>query len=85
MMMLSVRDVKADTFSPPFGASNLGSGLRSFQDVVQSPQSSINRHPEDYQLYELGQFDEQTGKFTIHPQPVFLANATDFVSHLPTV
>lgn len=79
MLILSVRDIKADNFSPPFLAPNVASGIRSFTDVATNPQSSVNKHPEDFQLFELGDFDERTAAFDLRPQPVFLANATDVV------
>lgn len=63
--VMSVRDTKSDTFGRPFFAPSLGAAIRSFADFVNSKEDSdIVRHPEDFNLYHLGTFDDETGKFT---------------------
>lgn len=52
---------------------------RSFGDAVNDPQTGVSRHPEDYQLYQVGVFDDNAGTFDKFVSPEFLANAVDFV------
>lgn len=78
LKMFAVRDVKADQFLSPFCSPNGGSALRSFCDAVQNENSLINKHPEDYQLYEVGEYVEQSGEIVPVVPVKFIANATDF-------
>lgn len=60
----SVFDVKVDAFMPPFFQPTNGSALRHFADAVNDPQSQLSRHPEDYKLCCVGEFDDATGLIT---------------------
>lgn len=59
----AVRDSAADAFGRPFVVPTLGLATRSFIDEVANPQSAFHSHPGDYTLFELGSFDDNTGKF----------------------
>jgi len=80
LKVFSIFDVKSCIFSQPFFSSHSGTALRSFSDLVQDKSSSVARHPEDYKLYCLADYDDCSGAFVSKPQPEFLANASDFVS-----
>lgn len=62
-VILAVRDRAIDAFGRPFSAPALGQAIRSFGDEVNNPESPMNRHPEDYDLYYLAVFDDNTGRF----------------------
>lgn len=65
----TIFDTKTETFSQPFFAVNRGAAIRMFQDTVNDPSTMFNRHPEDYHLFEIGEFDDATASFqTEHPQ-----------------
>lgn len=63
--VFAVRDRAADTFGAPFVLVARGQAIRSFGDEVNSTerQSQVAAHPEDFDLYELGDFDDSTGLF----------------------
>ncbi len=65
-VVVSVRDQTADTFQLPFVTPNVGVAVRSFADAVQNPEPANpwNKHPEDFSLWLLGEFDDETGKIT---------------------
>lgn len=62
MIVLAVRDSAMDAFMNPFCAPAIGLASRSFVDEVNNPQSPMNSHPNDYVLFEVGVFDQDTGK-----------------------
>lgn len=62
LIMCSVRDSALDAFMRPFFVPTTGMAVRSFQDELKNPESPMMKHPEDYALFELGTFDEDTGK-----------------------
>lgn len=63
----SIHDDKALTYSPPFYAAAHGQAVRNVMDAATDPNSSLGRHPNDYRLYCIGQFDDQSG--TLMPMP----------------
>ena len=75
----AVRDAKAEAFGQPFYSQQRGIAVRSFADECSREDSNLKKHPEDYALFELGKFDEQTGELTSHPQPIQIALAMDYV------
>lgn len=79
LILLSVRDLKADYFLPPFTMRNSQEALRAFSDLVVKPGSTIHDHPEDFVLVRLGEFDCLTGQITLE-QIINLAKGTDYVS-----
>lgn len=77
----SVRDLKAEVFARPFFVGRAGEAMRSFQDeVIQGDvsQSLIAKHPSDFELWELGTFDDETGIFTANGSGRLLARGSDF-------
>lgn len=78
--IFSIFDSKLDAFAPPFFMSTLGQATRAFTDEAFNPQSLLSKHPEDYTLFELGEFDDQNAAFTLHPTPKSIGLALEFVS-----
>lgn len=58
--MFAVYDSKAEAYFPPFYSQNNASAIRDFTDKVNTPNHIWNRHPEDYSLFAVGEFDDQT-------------------------
>lgn len=73
--VLSVRDIVADTYGRPFFAPNVPSAVRSVRAEVNSAQGgTLNTNPDDFQLFDLGTFDDQTCRFQLYEQPVMVLN-----------
>ena len=60
-IIVAVRDRQLNAYMRPFTAQTRGQAIRSFRDEVNRQGSELNTHPEDYELYQLGTFDEETG------------------------
>lgn len=73
----SVYDMIAEAFMPSFRSANKYKALQGFKDVAMQAGNEVNKHPEAYQLYFLGKFNEKTGERT--NEKTLLATATDFV------
>ncbi len=75
--VFSVLDLKAQLFMRPFYEQSHGTALRAFSDAVIEDGHPFGKHPEDYHLFFLGSFDEETASFnTCVPEPI--AKAIDF-------
>lgn len=77
-MLYSVYDAKVKYFHPPMFMMNRGEALRSWEEIANDESSTICRHPNDFDLFELGEFDDQTGKIVMHPSPESLGLAIQF-------
>lgn len=60
--MFSVYDSKAKAYIPPFFFPKVAMAIRVFTDSVNDPHHQFNKHPEDYTLFEIGIFDDETGQ-----------------------
>lgn len=72
----SVYDSKARTFSNPFVSMRQEMAIRDFTQAARDPQSQISNFPEDYTLFEMGEFDDEIGTFNTHSQPINLGMAS---------
>lgn len=71
--IVAVHDRALDAYLRPFFTPALGAAIRSFQDEINRADSDINKHPDDYDLYHLGDWDDATGAFTPQPKPIQIA------------
>lgn len=58
----SIYDTKALTYSPPFYAVAHGQAIRTVMDACADPNTNLGRHPADYTLYAVGQFNDANGE-----------------------
>ena len=75
----SVYDTATAMYLRPFYFQTDGQALRFFQDVSVSAESEIAKHPEDYTLFKLGEFDDNKGSFQ-GEHPKSLATALEMVA-----
>lgn len=64
--VVSVLDRAAAIFGRPFFVAAVGQATRSFSDEVNrkdADRSEMARHPDDFDLYLVGWFDDTTGSF----------------------
>lgn len=69
MFIYTVRDAKAQLYGRPFFVHNAAIALRGMSDQVNDPQSDFFKYPTDFELFELGTYDDSTAVFEIYPQP----------------
>lgn len=77
-ILCSVRDSAVNAFMQPIFVRAVGEAVRSFADEVNRPESPMFKHPDDYELYEIGVFDDSNGSVTMLPEPRSLARGKDF-------
>lgn len=78
LKMFSVFDSKAAFFGQVFMEHSEGVAFRSFTDSCNSddPRNGFALHPEDYSLFYLGEFDNETGEFdSVKPRNMVTASA----------
>lgn len=64
LIVVAVRDRATDAFMHPMCVHTIGQAVRSFGDEVNraDERNPLYRHPEDHDLFELGSFDERSGR-----------------------
>ena len=75
LKMFSIRDQKAEVFNQPWFAKTHGEAERNFRQLVKDPKSMVSQFPEDYSLYYIGQYDDQTGSVETLAEPQHLLKA----------
>jgi len=60
-MLLALRDEKTGTFLAPVTAATPGDAERWYSEVLTQPGTLVSKHPRDFPLFEIGQFDEVQG------------------------
>lgn len=78
----AVKDLKAAAFAPPFFLGRDEVAVRTFSDALKDPTHPMAAHPEDYQLYYLGEFNDELGALTGAAQPVFLVDGNGEMHHV---
>ncbi|WNK13013.1 MAG: nonstructural protein [Microvirus sp.] len=78
-LIYAVKDRATDAFWTPMFYLAKGQALRQFQDEVNNPaeQNPLHKHPDDYDLYHLGAFDDQTGAIQANERPELAARGKD--------
>lgn len=79
--IVSIYDLKAQVYSKPIFVPNTGSAIRAWGDAINAKDSpnEYTRHPEDYIMFDLGEYDDTTGAIN-SSLPVELARALALVS-----
>lgn len=77
LVVVAVRDSAVDAFMRPFFVPTVGVAIRSFRDEVTRAESEMFKHPSDYELFEIGEFDEDIGRFENLSAPRSLLRAVD--------
>lgn len=78
-VILCVKDTAARVFGTPFVVQAAAQGVRGLRDEVNSSEakSDLARHPDDFELYEIGSFDEDSGLIEATPEPILVCRAKD--------
>ncbi|WNK13759.1 MAG: nonstructural protein [Microvirus sp.] len=61
--VFTVYDSKIGLYNTPFHLLSTGEALRGWAEIVNDPESKICKYPEDFTLFELGEYDQETGRF----------------------
>lgn len=59
-----VYDEKVKSFGMPFFKPSNPAAIRDFTDLAHDSNTTIGRHPEDYTLYQLGEYNDTEGTLT---------------------
>ena len=78
-LLFSIFDSAAKGFLPPFDAPTVEVAIRMFRATVNQPESQFSKFPEDYTLFQVGEFDHETGFLAATEAPIPLGVAITFL------
>lgn len=78
LRMVAIHDSKSESFGRPLFVRAYGEAERSFREVINDGQSDYAKHPADFTLFEIGEFDDVSGVVTPLPAPRSLGNGVTF-------
>lgn len=75
--LFTIRDAKVGVYRTVMYHVHVGDALRTFQEMANDPQCNIAKYPDDFSLYQVGEFDEDSGQ--IEPMaPKFYGTGSEF-------
>lgn len=77
--LFSVFDSAAKLFVAPWHAPTVELALRRFRFTVNEPGNEINKFPEEYSLFHVGEFNQETGEIVAYATPRSLGVAVTFM------
>lgn len=81
-----IYDMKAESYGTPIFMKSKGEFLRSFMDAVNADNSYLNKHPDDYYAFEVGEYDDANGIVVNYDERVSLGCALQYLKRpLPVV
>lgn len=72
-----VYDSKVECYMQPFFMQTKGAALRAWESTVNDPSTQFNKHPADFTLFEIGEYDENTGRILSYDSPLSLGVAIE--------
>lgn len=81
LRLYSLYDDGAKAYMRPFWADYKVNAQRSFRSLVNQTDdrdNMVSNHPDQFTLFELGEFDVRTGIFTSHSIPTTLGNGLEY-------
>lgn len=73
-----VYDCKVGAYMTPFFMRSKGEALRAWQQIANDEQSNICKFPADFTLFEIGEFDDESGHVVMHDSKMSLGCALEF-------
>lgn len=77
LKIYSVYDSKVGAYLPPFFLRSEGEAIRSFTHAATSDEHTFAKHPSDYTLFDLGEYDDETGSIDTPASPIRICSASE--------
>lgn len=76
--VFTVYDSAAEAYMTPFFVVATGQALRSFGDAASDPAHDFGKHAADFTLFEIGRYDDATGRIEMLDAHVNLGTALEY-------
>jgi len=81
LVIVAIRDRAVNAFGRPNFVQAVGQAVRSFSDEVnrRAEDNQLNQHPEDFDMFELGTYDDATAQIEMLERPRQIAIGKDLI------
>jgi hypothetical protein len=79
LQIFAVYDSKAEAYLSPFFMQSKGQAIRAFGNSASDASTDLGRHPEDFTLFHLGEYDDQNASFSLVSSPISIGLALELV------
>lgn len=76
--LFAVHDAKIGLYAEPFFLLTTADAVRGWITVSNDQNTQIGKYPEDFTLFELGEYDDETGVVANHQVPLSLGLALNY-------
>ena len=78
LQMFSIYDTVSKLYARPFFDVNEATAKRNLRVAIRDPKSGLAENINDYRLYHIGEFDDQSGSFTlVEHSPAYVDNCVN--------
>jgi hypothetical protein len=79
MVIVSILDTAAGAYGRPAFVASEGVAIRQFQDEVNrvNDDNQLYKHPDDFNLFYLGTYDDNSGSMDLLAAPKLISRAKD--------
>jgi len=74
-IIFGIFDAPAGCYRSLFPGLSVGEATRGFSDLANNSDTDVGRHPNDFALYKLGEWDDASGILTALPRPEVIITA----------
>lgn len=78
-LLFTVYDEKAEVYLPPFFVPTIGIATRAFTDSINSGEHHFGKHPADYTLFQIGEFDDHDASIITENRKT-LGNGVEYIT-----
>lgn len=78
--MFTIYDAAIAAYQQPFYMRTIGEAIRAFSNVCNDQAHEIGRHPDQFTLFHLGEYDDNTGAVMQFAIKKSLGVGVDFVT-----
>jgi len=72
MKAFAIYDSKTEFYSMPIFCRSFGEAVRIVSQAATNPQSTVSISPGDFTLFEIGEWDDQKGLYTMYDHKINL-------------
>lgn len=81
--LFSIHDRKLNTWSAPMQFLHSGQAERAVQEIFQDKNSMLAKYPEDYSVFQVGEFDDDSAQLTPFQPPTHLISISSLLPKQP--
>lgn len=78
-LLFSIHDIKSKIYNKPFHQLNQEEALRTASDLANDKEHTPGKHPADFSMFQLGSYEDTTGKCDLYQSPEHICNLNDLV------